>query len=79
MVREIEYQPTLSVLNKHATVRASSHLSGSPRFYTLFTEFITALEESEFASGYLADGVLLKVTTAYWAFMGCEKDEVRAA
>ena len=60
-------------------MRASPRLSGSPRFYTLFAEFIIALEESEYASGYLEDGVLLKVTTAYWAFMGCEKDEVQAA
>ena len=59
-------------------MRASPHLSGSPRFYTLFAEFITALEESDLASGYMEDGALLKVTTAYWAFLGCEKDEVQA-
>jgi hypothetical protein len=60
-------------------VRASPRLSGSPRFYTLFNEFITALEECEHASGYLDNGVLLKVTTAYWAFKACENDEVEAA
>jgi hypothetical protein len=60
-------------------VRASPHQSGSPRFYTLFAEFITALKESEYASGYLDDGVLLKVTTAYWTFKGSENDEVMAA
>jgi hypothetical protein len=42
------------------------------------SEFITELEKSDYASSYLEDGALLKVTTAYWAFMGCEKDEVKA-
>ena len=42
-------------------------------------EFITALKESEYDSGYLDDGVLLKVTTAYWTFKGSENDEVAAA
>jgi hypothetical protein len=75
----IDYQPTLFVLNRHITVRASPHLSGSPRLYALFAEFITALKESGYASGYLEDGVLFKVTTAYWTFKGCEKDEVKTA
>jgi hypothetical protein len=63
-------------------------MSGSPRFYTLFAEFITALKESKYASGYLEDGyasghledeALHKVITAYRTFKRCEDDEVTAA
>jgi hypothetical protein len=74
----IAHKETLLALNRHATVRASSRLTGSPRFYTLFSEFIQALRDAGYVSDYLENGASSRLATSYWAFIGCEKDEVKA-
>jgi len=75
VVTMITYSPTIRVLNQHATVIASSRSTGTPRFYQLFAEFIAALKESDFASGFLQDKPT-KATAAYWSFLNCIKQEV---
>lgn len=68
---------TLVILNMHARVLASNKQTGSPRFYSLFNDFIRLFTESGmgFDVGYLV-GNRTGVTNAYWAFVMCIETEV---
>jgi hypothetical protein len=83
VIWSITHEETLTLLSIHAGVKASTTQVGSKKFYALFTEFIDAFEDSGYNTEYLqgtgtATGPAPNVNRAFWAFMGCTKDEIRA-
>jgi len=68
---------TLAILNLHARVLASYKQTGSPRFYSLFNDFIRLFTESGVGCDerYL-DGSPTEVADAYRAFIKCIETEV---
>ncbi|KAL1848769.1 hypothetical protein Plec18170_007780 [Paecilomyces lecythidis] len=75
VVRSIAYEPTINLLNAHASILSSQLKPVSPRFRELFRDFVDALAESNYARGYLGDSTS-KVTQAYWKFLQCLNEEV---
>jgi len=61
----------------HARVLASYDQTGSPRFYSLFNDFIRLFTESGIGCdvGYKV-GSPTEVTNAYWEFIRCIETEV---
>jgi len=63
---------SINILNIHAGIKADTRETISPKFYSLFADFIDAWKGSGFSSDYLDDGVkeplIAAVHKAYWAF-----------
>lgn len=71
----LAHPETIDLLNRHATVIASSQKRGSDTFYENFAEFIDLFKKSNYDEGFLG-GRPTAVTAAYWMFVKSCQDEV---
>lgn len=53
MLTQTDYEPTILALDEYATVMALVDRAVTPIYHRQFWDFIKALEESGYASGYL--------------------------
>jgi len=76
-VLRISHKPTLDILNTRASVVSSKYEMTTEKYCELFDNFLGLFKE--FGDGYdqsYLDGDPTAVTSAYWAFLNCQKTEV---
>lgn len=69
-VRWLNYHPTVSLLNTHATYISSAFHEVTDTFEELFQIFAKELKKNDFQGDYLSDHKS-PLSTAYWNFFNC--------
>lgn len=73
---QANYQPTITLLNHHATIVSSTTKVTTERYHTAFEAFINVLKNSDFAGGYL-ERPRSELEAHYWGYYDCLDEEVK--
>jgi hypothetical protein len=69
---DIDYKPTIEILNPHATIVSSAFKTTTPPFHKLWGAFIVA----ETGLAYLQQSSTSPVSAGYWNFLASLDNEV---
>jgi len=75
VITAVDDKATIHLLNTHGELSASKFKTLTPKYYTLFGNFLKAIEAADFVSNYLSDP-LSPCSAAYWAYFNGYKEEV---
>lgn len=70
----IEYEPTISLLNKHATIVSDPQFTATATFHDRFDAFVKALDNRCYPENYLETNE--EPTKEYWLFYDAVSTEV---